>query len=153
MAENRLTRELENRETAARVQQWRPPETLPMPNPVPGTVFRYIRIATMGQADPTNASAKRREGWEPVKATEVPEIMHFAENNPNSRYKDNVEIGGLVLCKAPTDLMKQRDEYYRKQAQAQTDAVDNSFLRQKDDRTNMTLFTERKSEVSFGRGK
>lgn len=151
MADNRLSRELENRNTAARVETWRPPETLPMPNPVPGWVFRYIRISTMGMADPKNESTKRREGWEPVKASDVPEVMHYGDGNPNSRYKDCVEIGGLVLCKAPADLMKQRDDYYRKQAQAQTEALDNSFLRQEDKR--MPLFSEKKSNVSFGRGK
>lgn len=151
MAENRLSRELENRNTTVRVETWRPPETLPMPNPVPGWVFRYIRISTMGMADPKNESTKRREGWEPVKASDVPEIMHVSDATMNARYRDCVEIGGLVLCKAPADLMKQRDDYYRKQAQAQTEALDNSFLRQEDKR--MPLFAERKSQVSFGRGK
>ena len=151
MADNRLSRDLEARNTAARVETWRPPETLPMPNPVPGWVYRYVRISTMGQADAKNESTKRREGWEPVKASDVPEVMHVNDGNPNSRYKDYVEIGGLVLCKAPADLMKQRDEYYRKQAQAQTEALDNSFLRQEDKR--MPLFSEKKTQVSFGRGK
>jgi hypothetical protein len=151
MAENRLNRELENRTSAARMESWRPPDTLPMPNPVPGWVFRYIRISTMGMADPKNESTKRREGWEPVKASEVPEVMHYGDLNSNSRYKDCVEIGGLILCKAPADLMKQRDEYYQRQAQAQVEALDNSFLRQEDKR--MPLFAERKSQVSFGKGK
>lgn len=151
MAENRIRRDLESRETATRDEAWSPPETLPMPNPVPGRVFRYIRISTMGAADPKNESTKRREGWEPVKAADVPEVMHYGDGNPTSRYKDCVEIGGLVLCSAPADLMKKRDDYYRKQAQAQVEAIDNSFLRQEDKR--MPLFAERKTAVSFGRGK
>jgi hypothetical protein len=32
------------------------------------------------------------------------------------------------------------------------EAVDNNFMRQKDDRSNMAIFNERKSGVSFGRG-
>jgi hypothetical protein len=106
----------------------------------------------MGQADPTNASARFREGWEPVKASEVPEIMHLADNNPNSRFKDGVEIGGLLLCKAPEEMVQQRREYYDNMTQQQADGVDNNFMREKDSRTNMSLFTERKSTVSFGRG-
>lgn len=149
MAENRLTRELENRDATKRNQTWTPPQLLPTPNPLPGWVFRWIRTSVMGQNDPTNASAKFREGWEPVKADDHPELMHMADQN--SRFKGNIEVGGLLLCKAPAEMMKQRDEYYARQAQAQMDAVDNNFMRTEDSR--MPLFNERKSTTSFGRGK
>ena len=148
MAENRLARELESRESAQRTKTWTPPQTLPAPTPQPGWVFRYIRTSTMGVADPQNTSAKLREGWEPVKAEDHPEMMLQAD--PNSRFKGNIEIGGLLLCKAPEDLMKQREDYYTKQAQAQIDSVDNSFMRTNDAR--MPLFNEKRSGVSFGKG-
>jgi hypothetical protein len=48
----------------------------------------------MGTADPSNTSAKLREGWEPVKAEDHPELMHMSD--PNSRFKGNIEIGGLL---------------------------------------------------------
>jgi hypothetical protein len=147
--ENRLTRELETRVTTQRPAAWKPPETLPTPTPQPGWVFRWIRTAIMGQADPTNTSAKLREGWEPCRAEDHPELMLQAD--PNSRFKGNIEIGGLLLCKAPEDYMRQRSEYYAKQNKAQIDSVDNSFLRQSDSR--MPLFSEKKSDVSFGKGK
>ena len=149
MAENRLARELESRESAQRKQVWTPPQTLPEPKPQEGYVFRWIRTSMMGQADPTNTSAKLREGWEPVKADDHPELMLHAD--PNSRFKGNVEIGGLLLCKAPTELMKQREDYHSKQAQAQISSVDNSFMRLNDER--MPLFNERRSSTSFGKGK
>jgi hypothetical protein len=103
----------------------------------------------MGTADPSNTSAKFREGWEPVKAEDHPELMHHADQN--SKFKGNIEIGGLLLCKAPEELMKQRDEYYAQQAKAQVQSVDNNFMRLNDER--MPLFNERKSTVSFGKGK
>jgi len=149
MAENRLARELENRESAQRKMAWAPPQTLPEPEPQEGWVFRWIRTSIMGQADPSNTSAKFREGWEPVKASEQPGLMLHAD--PNGRFKDNIEIGGLLLCKAPAELMKQRDEYYAKQAQSQMQSVDNNFMRLNDER--MPLFNERKTTVSFGKGK
>jgi hypothetical protein len=145
---NRLARELENRETAKRTQTWRPPETLPAPTPQPGWVFRWIRTSMMGQADPTNTSAKFREGWEPVKADDHPELMYMAD--PNTKFKGNVEIGGLLLCKAPEDLVKQREKYYANQAQNQIESVDNNFMRQNDAR--MPLFSEKRTQTSFGRG-
>jgi len=149
MAENRLARELESRDSAQRKQNWTPPQTLPTPNPQPGYVFRWIRTSMMGQADPTNTSAKLREGWEPVKAEDHPEMMLQAD--PNSKFKGNVEIGGLLLCKAPEELMKQRDNYYTKQAQSQIQSVDNNVMRLNDER--MPLFNERRSTTSFGKGK
>ncbi len=149
MAENRLARELENRESAQRKTTWTPPQTLPEPEPQEGWVFRWIRTSIMGQADPSNTSAKFREGWEPVKATEQPKLMMQAD--PNGRFKDNIEIGGLLLCKAPKELMAQRDDYYAQQAKAQIQSVDNNFMRLNDER--MPLFTEKKTTVSFGKGK
>ena len=149
MAENRLARELDNREGTKRKQQWTPPQTLPAPAPQPGWVFRYIRTSIMGTADPSNTSAKFREGWEPCKAEDHPELMHHAD--PNSKFKGNIEIGGLLLCKAPEELMKQRDDYYAQQAKAQLQSVDNNFMRLNDER--MPLFSEKKTTVSFGKGK
>jgi len=149
MAENRLTRELENRESAQRKMMWKPPQTLPEPEPQDGWVFRWIRTSIMGQPDPSNTSAKFREGWEPVKAEDQPKLMMQAD--PNSRFKGNIEIGGLLLCKAPAELMQQRDDYYAKQAKAQLQSVDNNFMRLNDER--MPLFSEKKTTVSFGKGK
>ena len=149
MAENRLAREIENRENFQRKKSWSPPQILPDPTPQPGWVFRWIRTSLMGQADPTNTSAKLREGWEPVKAEDHPELMMHTD--PNSRFKGNVEVGGLLLCKAPEEMRDQRNAYYARQAQSQMEAVDNSFMRTNDER--MPLFNERKSTVSFGKGK
>lgn len=149
MVENRLARELENRDVAQRKMTWTPPQTLPEPEPQEGWVFRWIRVSIMGQPDPTNASAKFREGWEPVKAEDQPTLM--LQSDPNGRFKGNIEIGGLLLCKAPVELMKQRDQHYANQTQAQVRSVDNSFMRLSDER--MPLFSEKRSTTSFGKGK
>ena len=149
MAENRLARELENRESAQRNKVWTPPQTLPSPEPRPGWVFRYIRTSIMGTADPSNTSAKFREGWEPVKAEDHPELMHMAD--PNSKFKGNIEIGGLLLCKTPEEFVKQRNSHYQQQAEGQMESVDHSLMRQSDPR--MPLFNEKKSTTTFGTGK
>ncbi len=150
MAENnRLTRELESRASQQRPKQWAPAELLPEPDKQPGFNYRWIRVATLNNADPRNISAKLREGWEPVKLTEQPRFQLLVD--PNSRFKDNIEIGGLLLCKTPSEFVDQRNEYYRQQTEAQTLAVDNSLMRENDPR--MPLFNERKSSTSFGKGK
>ena len=148
MAEKRLTIEFDTRDVQKRPKQWALPEILPEPDKQPGYNYRWIRVSTLNNADPRNLSAKLREGWEPVALEEQPKFKLLAD--PNSRYRDNVEIGGLLLCKTPTDFVQQRTQHFANQTQAQTDAVDNSFMRQSDAR--MPLFQERKSSSSFGKG-
>ena len=148
MADNKLTRELETRAQQVRPKQWAPAETLPEPDKEPGFAYRWIRVSTLNQTDPRNLSGKLREGWEPVKVSEQPKFQLLID--PNSRFKDNIEIGGLLLCKTPQEFVEQRNKHFDNQTQAQTTAIDNSFMRESDVR--MPLFAERKSSTSFGKG-
>tara|TARA_R110000822_G_scaffold302508_1_gene426728 strand:- start:6600 stop:7046 length:447 start_codon:yes stop_codon:yes gene_type:complete len=148
MADNRLDRELLTRDKNIRRQAWKRPEVLPSPNPQPGYGFHWVRVSTQGQADATNVSSKLREGWVPVLAKDHPEI--FMIGVENERFKDNVVIGGLMLCKAPEELIAERAEYYSNQTQSQMRAVDSNLMRENDPR--MPLFSERKSSVTFGKG-
>ena len=148
MATNRLNREVDNREFSERPKQWMPAELLPEPDKQAGYAYRWVRTSTLNSADPRNLSAKLREGWEPVGLEEQPKFQLLVD--PNSRFKDNIEIGGLLLCKTPEEFVQQRNAYYAKQSDAQTEAVDNNLMRQSDPR--MPLFNERKSSTSFGKG-
>ena len=148
MAENRLNRELETREKTARKTAWKRPEVLPSPTPEEGYVYRWIRVANQGQVDATNVSSKLREGWTAVKASDHPEITLVTIEN--DRFKDNVVIGGLMLCKAPIELASERNEHYAEQTASQMNAVDNNLMRESDAR--MPIFNDRKSKVTFGKG-
>jgi len=148
MAEKRLTRELDTRATSERPKQWAPAELLPEPDKQAGYAYRWIRVSTLGQADPRNLSAKLRENWEPVRAEEQPNLQLLVD--PNSRFKDNIEIQGLLLCKTPEEFVAQRNAHYQKQAENQMEAVDSSLMRQSDPR--MPLFKESKSTTTFGKG-
>jgi len=148
MAESRLDRELSTRTRTERKRSWAPPDLLPTPKPEEGYTFHWVRVSTRGEADPMNVSAKLREGWEPVKAADHPEI--FVATVEDERFKDNVIIGGLMLCKAPVDFVEDRNAYYNEQAEAQIKSVDNNFMRENDPR--MPLFAERKTKVTFGKG-
>ena len=147
-AQNRSTRELDTRESFARPTAWRPPETLPSPDDRPGWKHRWIRISMLGQADPGNTSSKLREGYEPVKAEEYPELLVHASTE--GRFKGNIEVGGLLLCRIPEEFLKQRDAYYANQNRAQMESVDNNFLKDSDPR--MPLFSNKQSKVTFGSG-
>lgn len=143
------TRDLDTRATTERPRSWMPPQLLPDPTPEEGYRFRWIRVSTLGVADPMNVSSKLREGWEPVKASEHPEIQLMGTGD-KPRFPDSIEIGGLILCKTPIELAEQRNAYYVAQANGQMNAIDNNFMRENDAR--MPLFKERRTEVTFGRG-
>jgi len=73
----------------------------------------------------------------------------FGASN-NAQFPDSVEVGGLLLCKTPVEFTEQRNDYYRNQAEAQMNSVDNTYMRENDPR--MPMFKERKSTVTFGKG-
>jgi hypothetical protein len=135
MDNNRKDRELEVREEFQRPDSWKPASLLPEFKKVP--------------ADNLNVSSKMREGWEPVKLADHPEMRIMVDQN--SRFKEGVEIGGLLLCKIPEEFVAQRKAYYENKSKQQADAVDNSFMKQNDPR--MPLFAESKATTSFGKGK
>jgi hypothetical protein len=102
----------------------------------------------LGHADNTNVSQKFREAWVPVKAEDHPELEVMSDID--SRFKGNIEIGGLLLCKAPEAKVKQREEYFERMAASQMESVDNNFLKQNDPRMPV-LNPERSTRTSFGR--
>lgn len=143
----KVTREQESREQAARpVNVWTPPETLPKINEREGWAHRWCRTSMMGESDPMNISKSRREGFEPVKAEDYPEAMTHA--SIDGRFKGSIEIGGLVLCRAPREMMEQRAKHYEQLTSKQMDSVDNTYMRENDPR--MPLFKERSTKVTFG---
>lgn len=148
MAENRTPRNVETRVQAERPKQWKPAELLPEPDKLPGYAYRWIRVGLQGNADPRNYSAKLREGWEPVKIEEQPAFQLLVDEN--SRFKDGIEVGGLLLCKTPLEFVEQRNNHYLKQSENQILAVDNNLMKQNDPR--MPLFKESKSSTSKSGG-
>jgi len=151
MSENtqtRKSRETDTRAVFTRPEAWRPPETLPSPDNRPGWTHRWIRLSTNGLEDPGNISSKLREGYEPCKAEDYPEMMLHATTE--GRFKGNIEVGGLMLCRIPSEFLEQRAAYYANMNKTQMESVDHNFLRESDSR--MPLFSEKKSKVSFGSG-
>jgi hypothetical protein len=146
--QNRLNRETETRAKYARPTAWQEPSVYPEPDHRPGWAHRYIRISLLGASDPSNISLKLREGYEPCKAEDYPELMVHAA--VDGRFKGNIEVGGLLLCRIPEEFMVQRESHFAKKSKQQMESVDNTFLRQSDPK--MPLFAERKSQVTFGSG-
>jgi hypothetical protein len=136
--DNRRPRSFEARENTERNKSWQPPSVLPTPNPVDGYTFRWVRTSLMGAADHTNVSARFREGWEPVKLSDHPELKLFTVGTPDG---SNVEVGGLTLCKMPSEFVQQRASYYSERNRDQLESVEQSYMRENDRR--MAKFSER----------
>ena len=139
---DRSNRDSKSRDKSAR-SVYVPPSNLPDPTPDPDYTFRWVATHVLGQPLANNVSLQMRDGYEPVKAVDHPELMLAP-----SEKTGNVEVGGLMLCKIPEDLAEAMDTYYNQQARSQMESVDNTFLRQNDPR--MPLFADRKSSTTRG---
>ena len=149
MSEERTPREEYNRKTTQRKKSWSPPNVLPDPEPEEGWVFRWIRTSMIGNPDNTNVSSKFREGWEVVSAESQPKLKILTDENSRWANEGAIEVGGLLLCKAPVEMVRDRKEYYDNMADQQMSGIDNNYLRENDPRMPM-LQPERQSRVTFG---
>ena len=148
----RKPRKIETRENEARDVLWEPASVLPDPDPQDGWVFRWIRTSMVGSPDNTNVSKKFREGWEPVKAEDHPELQIMSDHKSEWKERGAIELGGLLLCKQSEESVGKRREYYERHAASQMQAVDNSYMRESDPRMPV-LAPDRKTRVTFGGGK
>ena len=147
---NRKSRDSETRVEMQRPMVWRAPETLPSPEPRPGWTHRWVRTSTMGVADPGNISSKLREGYEPCKGDDYPELMMHAATE--GRFKGAIEVGGLLLCRIPSEILVSRMQQHDQKNKLQMESVDSNFLRDRDSRSNMAMIVDKKSKVTFGSG-
>ena len=145
---DRKPRSLNTRETGERRKPWKRSSMLPTPEPRDGLAFRWIRTATLGTGDMTNVSQRFRDGYVAVKAADYPELQIMSDID--SRFKDNIEVGGLLLCAIPKELQEDREYGQLETAQHQSDAVDRNFMRESDPRMPV-MPSERSTRTSFGK--
>jgi hypothetical protein len=132
-----------------RKRAWSRPSALPTPEPRDGFKYRWIRTSLMGNSDNPNVSTRFREGYVPVKAADHPELQLITDMD--SRFKDNIEVGGLLLCAIPDEIADDRVAQQLEQSSRQMEAVDNNYMRQSDPRMPV-LRPERQTRTSFGKG-
>jgi hypothetical protein len=126
---------------------WTPPSYLDTPNAPNGYRHRWVRIETLGIADTNNIQGRLRSGYELVRADEYPEEDFPAISD--GKYAGVIGHGGLVLTRVPEEIAQQRQEYYRKQAQDQVEAVDNDLLKEQDRR--MPIDIDKQSRTFGGK--
>jgi hypothetical protein len=149
MSDAKLPRDAATRDQTVRMKQWKPADLLPEPTRTAGWEYRWVRKSIMGNEDPTNMSRSLREGWEPCRLEDHPELMLSVDAGAVNA--GLVEVGGLILCKMPIEMWNQRQAYYEGLANGQMESVDANLARENDSR--MPLFNERQTKVSFGSGR
>ena len=150
MADERTSWSHDSREDTVREDDSLVPSSiLPTPDPQDGWTFRWIRTSVMGQSDNPNVSKKFRDGWVPVKTEDHPELQTLSDIN--SKFEGNIEQGGLLLCKAPSEKMEARTKHYQEIARQQMESVDSNYMRENDPRMPL-LRPEKSTRTTFGKG-
>jgi hypothetical protein len=121
---------------------------LEAPEAPAGYKHRWIRTSIRGEDDKLNVNAKIREGWEPVRAEEYPELADRFPTIEDGKHAGVIGVGGLMLARIPEETVDERTEYYREQTRNQMKAVDDNLMREQ--HPSMPIHNERKSRVSFG---
>ena len=146
---DRTPRTEETRDKTARKRTWERPSALPTPEPRDGIMYRWIHTSTLGDTDNRNVSMRFREGYTPVKASDYPELRVISDRN--SQFPDNIEIGGLLLCSIPAEIVEDRSAQMAEKSRQQMESVDRNYLRDNDPRMPM-LRPERESRTTnFGK--
>ena len=149
---NRESRGSSTREEDVRVtRQWTPPSLIPEATPEPGYVLHWKVRAVRGVEDLTLFNKALREGWEPVKLSDHPELRLAVHPRADGAERDWAEIGGLVLCRMPVEMARQRDAHYAAIGRAAAQAEANKLANVSDPRMPMykPKITQH-TEVKFG---
>ena len=108
----------------------------------------------LNQSDKSNISKRVREGWEPAKIEDFPELqVEFSFLDDDNRFAKEglIEVGGLILCKMAEERAAAREDHYNQLARNQMVSVDNNLMRENDSRMPL-LRPERSTRTTFGRG-
>ena len=140
------SRASQTRAKTLRKKVWTPPSYLDTPNAPAGFRHRWVRIEIMGFLDTKNIQGRLRSGYELVRADEFPGDDYPAI--PDGKYAGVIGHGGLVLTRVPTEIAKQRSDYFAKLGQEQMDAVDERL--KQEEHKSMPIEIDRQSRTTFG---
>ena len=142
----KTSRASQTRAKTEKPKVWTPPSSLDAPLAPDGYHHRWIRAESMGFDDTKNMAGKLRSGYELVRADEYP-----GSNYPvmtEGKYKGVIGVGGLLLARIPDEIVKARDEYFKKVTQDRDEAIESDLL--KDQHPSMPINAERQTRVTFG---
>jgi hypothetical protein len=144
--EKRTSRASQTRAKTEKPKVWTPPSSLDAPPAPDGYHHRWIRAEIMGFDDTKNMAGRLRSGYELVRADQYPDSEY--PTIKEGKYKGVIGVGGLLLARISIEIVKARDEYFRKITQDKDDAIESDLL--KDQHPSMPLNAERQTRVTFG---
>ena len=142
----KASRASQTRSKTERPKVWTPPSSLDAPPAPDGFRHRWIRAESLGFQDTKNISGRLRSGYELVRADEYKDTDYPVVTE--GKYKGVIGVGGLVLARVPEEIAKQRTEYYQRQTEGQTEAVEHDLM--KEEHKSMPIDVNRQSRVTFG---
>jgi hypothetical protein len=142
----KTSRASQTRAKTEKPKVWTPPSSLDAPPAPDGFHHRWIRAESMGFDDTKNMSGKLRSGYELVRADEYPGSEYPVMTE--GKYKGVIGVGGLLLARIPVEIVKSRDEYFKKITQDKDTAIEQDLM--KEQHPSMPLNAERQTRVTFG---
>ena len=142
----KTSRASQTRVKTAKKTVWTPPSSLDAPPAPDGYHHRWIRAEPMGFDDTKTMSGKLRSGYELVRADEYPETDYPTIND--GKYKGVIGVGGLLLARISTELVKSRKEYFDNLTKQKDEAIENDLL--KEQHPGMPIDHDRQTRVTFG---
>lgn len=135
-----------------------PPNDLDIPFQLKdGFVYRWVRVALVGQEDKSNISTRRQEGFEFVRLDELPDEFQelYTDETAVGRLAGTVRKGDLALMRIPVGKAMARQAYYEGLARNAQRAIRQELLAQNDtvhgrkvpfhDQSYSEVFTGRKA--------
>ena len=144
----RTERRKETRQQETRRKPWQPPSQLDAPPCPDGYKQRWLRLRVNGADDTKNINARLREGWELVRADEHTEGVYSAYNGGIKAYEGVISVGDLLLARMPVETVNERNDYFKKKINQQTEAWEQDPLREQ--HPSMPINVDRQSKVTFG---
>ena len=142
----KTSRASQTRAKTTKKTDWTPPSSLDAPPAPDGYHHRWIRSETMGFDDTKNMAGKLRSGYELVRADEYPETDYPTIND--GKYQGVIGVGGLLLARISTELVKSRKEYFDNLTKQKDEAIENDLL--KEQHPGMPIDHDRQTRVTFG---
>ena len=142
----KTSRASQTREKTTQKKVWTPPSSLDAPPAPDGYHHRWIRAESMGFDDTKNMAGRIRSGYELVRGDTYPGSEYPVVTE--GKYKGVIGVGGLLLARIPEEIVKARDEYFRKITQDKDDAIESDLM--KEQHPGMPINAERQTRVTFG---
>ena len=148
MTDIKTPRSAQTRAKEERSKPWKPPSQLDAPPCPDGYKQRWLLLRVNGADDTKNINARLREGWELVRADENTHGVYSAYNGSIKAYEGVISVGDLLLARMPVETVNERNDYFKKKIDQQTEAWEQDPLREQ--HPSMPINVDRQSKVTFG---